>query len=141
MKKILVAVDIEREGGNTGVMKTAKTISSAMSGSLALLHVMEPSPGYVISQIPNAILEKRKSDAEQELRELAKQYGITDIVLREGAPATEIIEYANEIGADLIILDSHDPDLSNYFIGSVASRVVRHAHCSVHVVRRASKEA
>lgn len=138
MKKILVAVDIEREGGNTAVMKTAKVISSAMGGSLALLHVMEPSPGYVISQIPKAILEKRKSDAEQELRELAKQYEVAEVVLREGAPATEIIEFANEIGAELIILDSHDPDLSNYFIGSVASRVVRHAHCSVHIVRHTS---
>ncbi len=135
MKKILVAIDIERSGGNDFSIKAAQDIAGVMGGTLVFLYVVEPMPSYVISQVPEALIGEQKSQAEEELGKLAAQYGCSDIVVREGTPATEIIEHASEINADLIVVDSHDPDLSNYFIGSTASRVVRHAHCSVHVVR------
>ena len=135
MKKVLVAIDIARSGGNDTCMKTAQDIAGTMDGALVLLHVIEPIPRYIAFDIPGGVLEKRKSEAQEELRKLAVQYGCSDVVVREGAAATEILEHASEIKADLIVLHSHDPKLSNYFLGSVASRVVRHAHCSVHVVR------
>lgn len=42
---------------------------------------------------------------------------------------------AEERGCDLIVMNSHRPDLRDYLIGSNASQVVRHAGCSVLVVR------
>ncbi len=134
-KKVLVAVDIARSGGNDICMKTAQDIAGTMDGDLVMMYVVEPISGYISLEIPDGLPEKRKSEAVEELRELAAQYGCSEVVVREGAPATEILEQASEINADLIVLHSHDPGLSNYFLGSVASRVVRHAHCSVHVVR------
>jgi nucleotide-binding universal stress UspA family protein len=106
-----------------------------MDGTLAFLYVIEPLPSYVISQVPEGVIGDRITHAEEELGKLAAQCGCSDAVVREGAPATEILEHAAEINADLIVLHSHDPGLSDYFLGSTASRVVRHAHCSVHVVR------
>ncbi len=135
MKKILIAIDVAREQGNDTVMKTARDIAGAIGGQLVLLYALEPTPGYIASQIPSEALAKRKTGAEKALRELAARYEIAAAVLRDGAAATEILEYASEIGAELIMLHSHDPGLADYFIGSVASRVVRHAHCSVYVVR------
>jgi len=137
MKKVLVAIDVSRPDGNELCIKAAQTIAKAMHASLAFLYVIEPIPGYVLGEIPEWILDKRKTDAEEELGKLAAQYGCTDKIIRTGAPATEILEHASEINADVIVLHSHDPDLSDYFLGSVASRVVRHAHCSVYVVRHA----
>ncbi len=49
---------------------------------------------------------------------------------------SSILAAAEAHGADLIILASHIPDFSNYFIGATADRVVRHAKCSVLVDRR-----
>ena len=37
--------------------------------------------------------------------------------------------------ADLIIIASHKPGFQDYFLGSTAAKVVRHAPCSVLVVR------
>ena len=37
----------------------------------------------------------------------------------------------------MIVIASHDPGLADYLLGSTAGRVVRHAHCSVLVVRNA----
>lgn len=135
MKKVLVAVDIARTSGNDVEMKTAQTVAGAMDGTLAILHVIQPLPHYVIPQIPEWVLGKRKSHAEEELLRLGAKYGCSDTVVREGTPSTEILKHASDIEADLIVLHSHDPDLSNYILGSTASRVVRHAHCSVYVVR------
>ncbi len=137
MKKILVAIDTARTGGNDLVIGTAKDLAGAMGGEVAMLHVIEPTPSYVLAEVPEGVLAKRRVMAEEELTNVAAANGITDAVVREGPPATEILNYAEHIGADLIVLHSHDPDLSDYFIGSVAGRVVRHAHCSVHVVRQA----
>jgi len=135
MKKILVAIDIERTGGNDSSIKAAQDIAGVMDGDLALLYVIEPMPSYVVSQVPEAVIGERKSHAEEELRRLAAQYGCSDAVVREGSPATEILEHASDIEADVIVLHSHDPGLADYFLGSTASRVARHAHCSVHIVR------
>ena len=136
MKKVLVAIDIARGGGNNSCVKIAQDIAGTMGAELVLLHVIEPISGYIALEIPANLLEKRKSKAEDELRKLAELYKCSDVVVREGAPATEILEYASQINADLIVLNSHDPGLATYFLGSVASRVARHAHCSVYVVRQ-----
>ena len=135
MKKVLVAIDIERSGGNDASIKAAQDIARAIDGTLVFLYVIEPIPSYVVSQVPEWVTDERKSHAEEELGKLAARYGISDVVVREGSPATEILEHAAKINADIIVLDSHDPGLSDYFIGSTASRVVRHAHCSVHILR------
>ena len=135
MKKVLVAIDIARSSGNDVCMKTAQDIAGTMDGNLILLYAIEPIPKYVVPSMPAGILSKRKFEAEEETRKLAEQYDCADVVVREGRAATIILEYASEINADLIVLNSLDPGLAEYFLGSVASRVVRHAPCSVHVVR------
>jgi threonine synthase len=47
----------------------------------------------------------------------------------------EILATAERIGADLIVMASHRPAQSDYLLGPNAARVVRHATCSVLVVR------
>ena len=47
----------------------------------------------------------------------------------------KILETAEDEGADLIIIASHQPGIQDYFLGSTAARVVRHAQCSVLVTR------
>ncbi len=58
----------------------------------------------------------------------------TDIV--QGDPKTLIIENAEAWGADLIVLGSHGrKGLQRFLLGSVSETVMRHAHCSVEIVR------
>ena len=58
----------------------------------------------------------------------------TDIV--QGDPKTLIIENAEAWGADLIVLGSHGRrGLKRFLLGSVSETVMRHAHCSVEIVR------
>lgn len=46
-----------------------------------------------------------------------------------------IREVAEDIGADLVVMSSHDPVLTDYLFGSNAASVVLHTPCSVLVIR------
>ena len=47
----------------------------------------------------------------------------------------ELLRDATEWRADLIVVGSHRPVMSDYLLGSNAKTIVRHAQCSVLVVR------
>ena len=135
MKKVLVAVDIARSVGNDNCLKTAQEIAGTMDGQLIMLHVIDEVPSFIANSLPAGTLEKRRAEAKDELDKLAADYKGAEVVVLAGHASNIILEYASEIKADLIVINSHDPGLADYFYGSVASSVVRHAHCSVHIVR------
>lgn len=59
-------------------------------------------------------------------------------VLLDGDPATEIVRYVRDAGADLIVMGTHGrTGLERLLVGSVAEKVMRDAPCSVLVVKMA----
>jgi universal stress protein A len=57
----------------------------------------------------------------------------------KGDPETAILEHAKEWGADLIVVGSHDRSrMERFLLGSIAESVVKHAPCSVLVLRHAA---
>jgi universal stress protein F len=56
-------------------------------------------------------------------------------IVATGSIYQEILSTAEKAGSDLIVIGAHDPDLKDFLLGPNASRIVRHAKCSVHVVR------
>ena len=56
-------------------------------------------------------------------------------VVVTGNTYDEILRMAEADGAALIVIGAHQPDLRDYLLGPNAARVVRHANCSVLVVR------
>jgi nucleotide-binding universal stress UspA family protein len=134
-KKIIVPVDISKfEQGEKALRKAAKLLDAG--GKIILLNVVEDLPGYLAIDLPVDLIENALKDGKARLVELKEHTGIQATVeLRSGAPAREILASAEAHGADLIIIASHMPDYTNYFIGATADRVVRHAKCSVLVER------
>jgi universal stress protein F len=137
-KTILVPIDIAAEKGSTPAIAIAQNFAKLNDGKLTLLNVVEQFTGFTSAYLPEDIYEKARAEATDSLKEIAARHGLaetTDLVVREGMPASEILNHAKDIKADIIVIASHDPGLVDYFLGSVAARVVRHAHCSVMVVR------
>ncbi|HCR4032292.1 TPA: universal stress protein [Morganella morganii] len=52
-----------------------------------------------------------------------------------GSAKNEILSYAKEINADLILMGSHRPGAATFLLGSTAATIVRHAKTSVMVIR------
>jgi nucleotide-binding universal stress UspA family protein len=56
-------------------------------------------------------------------------------IVAEGTIYQEILTAAQIIQADLIVMGSHHLELKDYLLGPNAAKVMRHAACSVMVVR------
>lgn len=52
-----------------------------------------------------------------------------------GAAHRQIVKYAETHAIDLIVMESSNPRIKDYLLGTTASHVVTHAPCSVYVVR------
>ena len=78
---------------------------------------------------------RARRTAEQRLEERVRDVPEAKAVLINGHSGLAISDYAQKENADCIIVGSHKPGLSDYFLGSTAARIVRHAHCSVIVLR------
>jgi len=137
-KKILAPIDFAHVEKSNAIFDQAKILADANGSELALLNVVLEIPPYVALEIPTGIQDKTMTQAELTLTKLAKENGLpstTKIEVREGNPSNEILRMAEEMEADLIIVASHQPGLADYLLGSVAGKVVRHAHCTVLVLR------
>lgn len=58
-----------------------------------------------------------------------------ETVVRKGATHRQIVKLADERDADVIVMESANPKVQDYLLGTTASHVVTHAKCSVYVVR------
>lgn len=94
------------------------------------------------SEIEEAVIENAQKIVESTKQKLQvlllnKNASITtDTPI--GSPESRIVEIAEEMKADLIVLGSHGyKRWERLLLGSVSDSVTRHAHCSVMVVRTA----
>jgi len=135
-RTIIVPVDLSQQAAAVRALAEARQYDP--DGKLMLLHVVPPLPNYVAAELPDDIVKSRLEQVQQALRGFAQRAGVAeaDTVIREGHPGRAILSYADEAGADLIVVASHDPGWGDFLLGSVAAFVVRHAHCSVLVVRQ-----
>lgn len=134
-KKILVPVDLTHNELGVQMINLAKEIGGD-SAEIILTHVVHDIPSYAAVEISGELLDKTHKWAKSEMEKLAKDNNVTGPAdLRHGSAGTAILEAATEHGADLVIIGSHKPGVADYFLGSTAGRVVRHAQCPVLVMR------
>ena len=131
---ILVAVAFDTDHEPERSLQAARVLS-APGAKVTVLHVKEKIPGYAISYIPADYEADLKVAIQDRLEELAAQFENGAGVLIEGHSGQTILEWAEANQVDCIVIMSHRPGLQDYFLGSTSGRVVRHAQCSVHVIR------
>ncbi len=102
-----------------------------------------PSPQvWLPDYVPPDFEWKRRKAAEDALAIVVKETGLpsgrVSSTVRQGGIYQEILDEANSMQPDLIVMSSHRPQrhaMRTYFLGSNAGHVVRYAKCSVLVVR------
>jgi universal stress protein F len=134
-KTIIVPVALAQIEKAQSMLDVARQLGGE-DGEIVLVTVIEDIPGYIAAELPAGLIENAADEARGELRALARNSGMElPVEVRKGNPATAILAVASERNADVIVIASHRPGLQDYFLGSTAARVVRHAKCSVHVIR------
>lgn len=144
--RVIAAVDFGEPA--LEALRQARTLAHEAKGTLAAVHVLPAVqdlgvlfPEQSLSLAANAEAEARKvrADIEAHARERLGLELSTTFVER-GAPYAEIVRRAEAWNADFLVVGSHGrKGLSRTVLGSVAERVVRHAHCSVLVARTIGK--
>ena len=99
------------------------------------MHVIEKVPNFANYYIAAGNEEKIKVSATEAIIERIGPEQDAEAVVLSGHPGRTVTEYAEKIGADCIIAGSHKPNLTDFFLGSTAARIMRYAKCSVHILR------
>lgn len=138
-KTILVAIDLEHHDHDRKVLDAAKAIADADGAAVHLLHVVAAAPAIISQYLHENFETMAASQTEKELAALGSELdlksGKAAALIRFGTVYEEVIAAAESVGADLIVTGSHKPGVSDFLLGSNAARVVRHAACSVLVIR------
>jgi nucleotide-binding universal stress UspA family protein len=143
IRRILVAVDFSPH--SRVALDYAATLADAFGATVEVLHVWEPPlmepPGPIVAEAQVTLWEMLQRNAETALAEFVAQASERGVRVSSsralvGSPARAILDEAERSGANLIVVGSHGrTGLSRALLGSVAERVVRHAHCPVLCVR------
>jgi universal stress protein F len=132
---ILIPIDVAHMENVESMLNAARQ-QGTQECRYVLLNVIEEMPVWVASSFPAGILDESQRASHKELSRLAEAANFNvSIDVRLGHTYRTILAVADEIEADLIVIASHRPGLQDYFLGSVAAKVVRHAKCSVLVMR------
>jgi nucleotide-binding universal stress UspA family protein len=142
VRKIVLPLDLDHESSWRKALPAAVDVARH---SGAQLHVMTVVPDEhvrmtVVAQlIPEGYEQRIVDDAKQRLAALLKQHAPDDLeiqqAVRRGSVYKEILRYTRDTQADLVIMAAHRPEMRDYLLGPNAARIVRHADCSVWVVR------
>jgi len=131
---ILVPVAPDHGAVIANSMKAARALLSP-GGKLTVLTVIEAIPSYISQYLPQDQQDRNVAETKDQLAaEFAGQADVTALV-KVGHAAQTILDVAEEGKHDCVIIASHRPGMQDYFLGSTAARVVRHAQCGVHVLR------
>lgn len=132
-KNILVPVALDHERDVATALGIAEALASE-GATITALTVVEAVPSYIMASFPENQSERNRSSALDALKaELGTS--VAKPVVVTGHAARSIIDYAEGHEVDCIVIASHRPGFQDFFLGSTAARVVRHAPCAVHVVR------
>jgi nucleotide-binding universal stress UspA family protein len=138
-KTILVPVDIaETEVGQPGLDKAVE-IAKASGARLKLTYVRSPVPFAMTEYVPAEYFDSDEKAALKSLEAIVANLDLpkdrVTVSSPFGAVYDEVLKEAAAMKADLIVVGSHRPNWSTYLMGSNAATIVRHATCSVLVVR------
>jgi nucleotide-binding universal stress UspA family protein len=138
-KHILVPVDMGEESSWGKALLAAKDLASNFAAKVTVMTVIpEFRIGAVSQYFPEDYAETVTAQTMLELKALVKKEMQSDDVevrVAIGTAYREILDAAEDSGCDLIVMASHRPGLEQFLLGPNAAKVVRHARCSVFVVR------
>lgn len=136
VRNILAAID----HADHPAVKVAVDLARPLGAKVALMFVVDPSlgltpdTGYAYLTTHEAQLVAGEHILHEIERIVPTNSGMFTC-LREGKPAEEILAFAKDFQADLIVIGTHRGGLlRNIFIGSVSQAVVQRAACPVLLV-------
>jgi len=160
IQTVLYATDLSKNSAYA--FRYAINTARQHNATIHLLHVIEPhSPqedALLLTYIEKEEIDRRRKDANEKLRmrieERLTQFAerelqndpetmkrVVGIHVVQGNPATEILNMADKLGCDIVIMGTHGKGLiSHTFLGSVAEKVLHRIRIPVYIIPIPKKE-
>jgi nucleotide-binding universal stress UspA family protein len=146
-----IIVPMDFSASSLAALDYAAGLAQEFGAKLELVHAWQ-TPPYVPAEAvigtavgTQTLLAVAEQHAQQQLAALLtdeRGRHVSGTTLRAGDPVTVILEVAQSKSADLVVMGTRGRGgLSHLLMGSVAERVVRHAHCAVLTVHHAGTRA
>lgn len=141
LKKIVVPTDFSSL--STKAVEQAAEVAAKFGAEVIILHVLEQhlsdTPDFAFGLAFSRYVAESRSIAERNLQKLRDAAArVTPNVktgMIEGAPKSEIVRFARNEGADLIVMSTHGRSgVLHAILGSVAESVIRTASCPVMTI-------
>ena len=154
IQTVLYATDLSKNSAYA--FRYAVNTARQHDAKIHLLHVIEPlSPqeeALVLVYVEKEEIDRRRKDAKenllQRIEERLKQFAekelsndpetlnrVVGVHVVEGDPATEILNMAQKLGSDIVIMGTHGKGVIRHaFLGSVVEKVLRRIRKPVYVI-------
>jgi len=143
-RRILVPIDLADVQLAKPAVASALMLAKEADGVVRLVNVLPMTPVMLAEYVPADFELQQRAAAEEAIAIVARETGLPperiSTIVRQGNVDREILDEANAMKADLIVMSSHRAGIRTYFLGSNAGHVVRYAACSVLVVRQPAHE-
>ncbi|MBU1240997.1 universal stress protein [Myxococcota bacterium] len=144
IKNILCPVDFSECSNHA--LDYAIAFAQAHDAELTLLHVTElPVSASLDFPVTPNLIEKISENGKKQVKakeiQVAEQHSKVKSVHFTGNSFVEIIKYARESRADLLVLGTHGTkSLAHVLMGDVSEKVVRKAPCPVLTIKHPEHE-
>lgn len=138
-RSILLAVDLHPICDKYTAARAAE-LAKQNGATLSIVHAIEHINAYGVAQAYPTVIdleEQMVKEARHLLGQFADKYGVplSQQLVEVGSPKVVILDYAEKIKADLIVMGSHGRHGISMLLGSTANAVLHHALCDVLAVR------
>jgi len=138
-RKLLLAVDLQETTSWIHALPAALDLCRLSGGALHVVTVASEVNVQVASFFPADANQKLQQQMVADLHAWIVAHVPAGIdvhqIVGQGSVHREILAAAEKIDADLIVMASHTPGIADYVLSANSAHVVRHAACSVMVVR------
>ena len=136
-KKVVVAVDFSEAA--VEALQAACDLAGSPS-NVSAIHVLLPMAYMAPASVWNPETDREQQHStDRHMAEFLRQHNlnISCGVVRIGDPGHEVVEFAKEQQADLIVIPSHGyHGVKRMLFGSLAEYLIRHTTCPVLVLHR-----
>ena len=137
--RLLFPYDLAEKDLSGAALGIAARLAGDWGAHLRLLYVTPIVPASYLEYVPADFGTWEKARVEGELNAVIETLALAadrrSLGVRSGGVYHEVLAEAEAWKADLIVCGSHWPTLATYLVGSHATNIVRHAGCSVLVLR------
>ena len=127
----IVVVPLDMSEFSLKALATAKDLASDVA-NVRIVHVLPPIDRSILDP------ERRNEQTRAAMSAFIQEHSFPrmNISIQEGEPVKQIVQFAEECAAGLIVMPSHGRGmLTEMLLGSTTYSVVRRAHCPVLVLK------